>query len=175
MNNIKYLEELLSFLSDEGVKSDEVIICGSGVLACYGIRQNNDLEFITNNRRFLSLYSKNTIWGQYEVQPNIEVFKNFFSFCGFSDKNVFNNMLYNNINGFNIASLELEYLYKLSLISFWKRNKDFEDLQLIKKYYPDIEVRAKKVFENYGSIITKIMSKTYFRMRMYLHHMRNDN
>lgn len=165
--DIKKLSNLKEFLKEKDVDSCDICIVGSAILAFKGIRTNNDLEIITKNRTVyhkLTGKRKESIWGQHEVADGIDCFSNFFSFCGINDKVIFQHKLYEEKDGLLFARLEIEYLYKQSLIKLIKREKDIKDLWYISNYHLMDREKVYKYKKQYASLLISIVSGVYYKM-----------
>lgn len=133
---VRHFDELEYILNEYKINRNEICITGSTILACYGIRENRDLDFALYPKaraRILEKYSE-----QIEVLPSgaINFSESIQSSCGrykrigLLDEELFEDVYSTHMYGYRIAKIELEIVQKM------KRNleKDRRDLKRIDNY-----------------------------------------
>ena len=133
---INKLELLEKWAYDNSIKKEDIVLVGSAVLAANNIRENNDLEFILspNAKKVFDkhILKKIRYWGHVEVAENIDLFYNFAAVVGKSDKDIFKERRYSDVDGWNVLSMDIEYSYKYFLLRYLGgREKDKNDIQLM--------------------------------------------
>jgi len=117
----KYEQELAHVLRDLNIDKSEVCLSGSVSFAIRNIRDNNDIDVITDG---------NTIDSS-NLPEFCDVTNNSFEMIGVSDDQILRNSKYHDIyNGFKIIRPELVFSYK----KYHKRPKDKRDLELLQEY-----------------------------------------
>lgn len=141
--DIRYLDELESWLKANCLSAENVCLVGSSALAANGIRKNHDLEIAIKPDCYKKInrkYQCAGLRGSIPISRNVELFKNQFAYIGILDKDIFERELYEEIQGYHVIILELEYLYKKSL----RREKDKKDVLSIIARYPEINSSARR-------------------------------
>lgn len=127
----KFFDELEYVIHKYGLSKSEICIIGSSVLALYGIRENNDLDFAlypTARVRILERYN-----GQIEVLPsgtinfseNVQSIWGRYTKIGVLDEELFDDTYTVSVDGYRVAKIEVEMAQKM------ERNleKDRRDLK----------------------------------------------
>jgi hypothetical protein len=134
---IVHLDELRKVCDEKKIAYEKVCIVGSGVLAWYGIRANNDLEIALEPEVYRKFVKSNNIrpgiWGHTALTDNIDLFHNIYGIVGFDDRELFESRSLS-CGEFRIALLEDEWKYKHALTRIMKRKKDHEDIGMIRAY-----------------------------------------
>lgn len=148
---VAHLEELEKWLSENDIQKQDVCLIGSCALAARGVRENHDLEFTLRPKVLKShgLSRKVFCMIYYEkITDDLELWRNQLLRVGISDKRIFNEKLFDDINGYNILFLDIEKLYKSSL----GRDKDFADIvkiemsDFLQKYTQTKKDKVTKIF-----------------------------
>ena len=157
---INYLGDLKNVLSDLEIDPDDICIVGSAVLSAYGIRKNNDIEFICvpNCAEVIKkkYQLKNKVMIDYHMTDRTDYFYNMLGLCGIREDTVFSERLYKKIDGWNVLDLEIEYLYKKSLIPIMHREKDKKDIYYLQENFPEIVENSKSYKRKYCSNLYRI-------------------
>ena len=138
---IKYLDEIDRFISEKGIKKDNICIVGSAVFSIYGLRENNDIYFIilpSEMKRIKKNYKvKIGLCGYCSMDENIDIYKNRYYVLGITDDIIFNEKLFFYYKGYKVVLPEIELSYKY----IKKRKKDliinvlFISMIIIKIYF----------------------------------------
>ncbi len=127
------IEELESFIKQEGIDPQDICIVGSAIFSVLGIRANNDLEIILKplpRRKVTKKYRiRLCYWDHKEFLDGIDVFRNMYGVVGYTDRRIFKEGLYEIVDGRLVVSLEMEYLYKQFLTRHMPRQKDVKDIE----------------------------------------------
>lgn len=127
---VAHLEDLEKWLLENNIRKQDICLIGSCALAARGIRKNNDLEFMLEPKVLKEHgLSRKVLWMTYfeKIADDLELWRNQLLRVGISDKRIFDEKLFDNINGYNILFLDIEKLYKKSL----GREKDMVDIAKI--------------------------------------------
>ncbi|AOV94440.1 hypothetical protein AQV86_00770 [Nanohaloarchaea archaeon SG9] len=140
LDRLNHLDLLKSVLKEAGVNKEDIMLYGSSITAIYGIKPNNDLEFIPHpdvRSNFLELAEENPdinkarngqIHFPGEVKAVWEPGK--FEPFGWSDEELFEDeTCYIETKGYKFLKLELF----VSLKAAKRRPKDFEHIDLLEE------------------------------------------
>ena len=137
INQVQHIEELDSILEKAGVNKEEVIIYGSSPMALYGIKENDDLEFIPHpkaRRKFIELDREDTRMNAAQIIfPNkirSVYLEDRMARFGWSDEDLFENEDYFiEHEGYKFMKLEL----MVSLYAAKRRPKDLKKIQMLEE------------------------------------------
>lgn len=120
-DEFNYKPELSRALQDQNVSPQEVCLSGSVSFAVRGIRDNRDIDIITDGE---TLKARN-------LPNSCEITNDAFEIIGISDDEILENSRYHDIVGeFKIIRPELVFSYK----KYYEREKDIKDLGLLEDY-----------------------------------------
>lgn len=135
LSDSKYFEELNQILVKYKLKKNDICLFGGVVLFVHGIREPNDLDIclkpsarerILKEETGLEILSNETIC----FTENTHTMLNRYKDIGLNDDEIFEKELYEDIEGYKIIPLEIEFCHK----AFRGRPHDNRDLPEITKY-----------------------------------------
>lgn len=128
IRDLAWIESLDSVVDRYDLSTDEFCIVGSGVLAVYGLRANDDLDIC-----FHPAVADEIDTGAFEgIQPA----PNKYEHIGLSDTTLLaDDRYHDSIDGYPVIRPEIEYSHKR--VRGWK--KDMKDVELLEQYKTDAD------------------------------------